>query len=173
MFHFDTDYMEGAHPAVMQRLVETNMEQTPGYGTDHYCDKARGLIRQACGDETLDVYFLVGGTQTNSTIIDALLSHHEGVVAAETGHINVHESGAIESFGHKVLTLPSHAGKVDAHELEQFISDFYGDETYEHMVQPRMVYITMPTELGDIYTRQELADIYEVCRKHHLYLLKR
>ena len=165
MFHFDTDYMEGAHPAVMQRLVETNMEQTPGYGTDHYCDKARGLIRQACGDETLDVYFLVGGTQTNSTIIDALLSHHEGVVAAETGHINVHESGAIESFGHKVLTLPSHAGKVEAHELEQFISDFYADETYEHMVAPGMLYISYPTEYGTIYSKQELQQLKSVCQK--------
>ena len=156
MYHFDTDYMEGAHPMVMKRLSETNLEQTPGYGTDSYCNEARQLIRRACGDNSLDVYFLVGGTQTNATVIDALLSHHEGVVAAESGHINVHESGAIEASGHKVLTLPSHNGKVDAQELEQFINDFYADETYEHMVAPGMLYISYPSEYGTIYTKAEL-----------------
>ncbi len=168
MFHFDTDYMEGAHPDVMQRLIDTNLEQTSGYGTDSYCDEARQLIRQACCDESLDVYFLVGGTQTNSTIIDALLSHHEGVVAAQTGHINVHESGAIETFGHKVLTLPSHEGKVDVLELKQFIADFYADETYEHMVAPGMLYISYPTEYGTIYTKAELQQLHSVCQKANI-----
>jgi threonine aldolase len=168
MFHFDTDYMEGAHPLVMQRLMETNLDQTPGYGTDNYCEQARQMIRQACGNQSFDVYFLVGGTQTNSTIIDALLSHHEGVVAAQTGHINVHESGAIETFGHKVLTLPSHDGKVDAQELEQFIADFYADETYEHMVAPGMLYISFPTEYGTIYTKAELKRLYDICQNAHI-----
>lgn len=168
MFHFDTDYMEGAHPLVMQRLMETNLDQTPGYGTDNYCEQARQMIRQACGNQSLDVYFLVGGTQTNSTIIDALLSHHEGVVAAQTGHINVHESGAIETFGHKVLTLPSHDGKVDAKELEQFIADFYADETYEHMVAPGMLYISFPTEYGTIYTKAELKRLHDICQNAHI-----
>ena len=168
MFHFDTDYMEGAHPMVMQRLLETNLEQTPGYGTDSYCDEARQLIRKACGDDSLDVYFLVGGTQTNATVIDALLSHHEGVVAAASGHINVHESGAIEASGHKVLTLPSHNGKVDAQEMEQFINDFYADETYEHMVAPGMLYISYPSEYGTIYTKAELQQLHAVCQKAHI-----
>ena len=170
MFHFDTDYMEGAHPAVMQRLVETNMEQTPGYGTDHYCDKARGLIRQACGDETLDVYFLVGGTQTNSTIIDALLSHHEGVVAAETGHINVHESGAIEHGGHKVLTLPSHHGKLCPEELKAYLLRFYANATWPHQVIPGMVYLSYPSEYGTLYTHAELSAIHNICQEYHLRL---
>ena len=168
MFHFDTDYMEGAHPMVMQRLLETNLEQTPGYGTDSYCDEARQLIRKACGDDSLDIYFLVGGTQTNATVIDALLSHHEGVVAAASGHINVHESGAIEASGHKVLTLPSHNGKVDAQELKQFINDFYADETYEHMVAPGMLYISYPSEYGTIYTKAELQQLHAVCQKAHI-----
>lgn len=164
MLHFDTDYMEGAHPALMQKLMETNLEQTPGYGSDEYSRKAKDLIREACGDPELDVHFLVGGTQTNSTVIDGILSHHEGVLAAETGHINVHESGAIESCGHKVLTLPSHAGKVEAGEVKAWIDNFYADETYEHMVAPGMLYISYPTEYGTIYSRKELEDIHEVCR---------
>lgn len=168
MYHFDTDYMEGAHPMVMKRLSETNLVQTPGYGTDSYCNEARQLIRRACGDNSLDVYFLVGGTQTNATVIDALLSHHEGVVAAESGHINVHESGAIEASGHKVLTLPSHNGKVDAQELEQFINDFYADETYEHMVAPGMLYISYPSEYGTIYTKAELQQLHSICQKAHI-----
>ena len=168
MKHFDTDYMEGAHPSVMQRLLDTNLDQTPGYGTDRYCDEARQLIRQSCGDDSLDVHFLVGGTQTNSTVIDALLAHHEGVVAAETAHINVHESGAIEASGHKVLALPSHNGKVDATELERFITDFYADETYEHMVAPGMLYISFPTELGTIYTKAELQQLHAICQQYHI-----
>lgn len=168
MKHFDTDYMRGAHPQVMQRLLETNLEQTPGYGSDSYCAEAKTLIRKACGDESLDVHFLVGGTQTNSTVIDAVLSHHEGVLAAETGHINVHESGAIEACGHKVLTLPSHDGKIDVKELDEFIKNFYADETYEHMVAPGMLYISFPTEYGTIYTKEELTQIHAVCKNANI-----
>lgn len=165
MLHFDTDYMEGAHPSVMARLVETNLEQTPGYGTDDYTKAAKVLICKALETDNVDLQFLVGGTQTNATVIDALLLHHEGVIAAETAHINVHESGAIEASGHKVLTLPSHEGKLDADEVETYISNFYKDETYEHMVAPGMVYISYPTEYGTLYSRQELSRLHEVCRK--------
>lgn len=164
MKHFDTDYMEGAHPAVMQRLVETNLEQTTGYGSDDYTSNAKALIRKALGTDDVDVHFLVGGTQTNSTVIDALLSHHEGVLAAETAHINVHESGAIESCGHKVLTLPTHEGKVDVEEVRTYIKQFYADETYEHMVAPGMLYISLPTEYGTLYSKAELSALHEVCK---------
>ena len=136
MIHFDTDYMEGAHPEVMRRLVETNLEQTPGYGCDDYTACAKDLIREACGQPQAAVQFLVGGTQTNATVIDALLARHEGVLAAETAHINVHEAGAIEATGHKVLTLPQYDGKVKAADVEAYIRNFYRDETYEHMVAP-------------------------------------
>lgn len=165
MKHFDTDYMEGCHPKVMERLAETNLFQTPGYGSDDFCKEAKALVRQALGTEDVDVHFLVGGTQTNSTVIDALLMHHEGVVAAETAHINVHESGAIESCGHKVLTLPSHEGKINPEELEHFINNFYADETYEHMVAPGMLYISYPTEYGTLYTKSELEALHAICQK--------
>ena len=168
MKHFDSDYMEGAHPLVMQRLLETNLEQTTGYGSDDYTTKAKQLIREACGSDELDVHLLVGGTQTNSTVIDGLLAHHEGVLAATTAHINAHESGAIESCGHKVLTLPSHDGKVDADEVEDFITNFYADETYEHMVAPGMLYISFPTEYGTIYSKEELTKLHGICQKHDI-----
>ena len=165
MLHFDTDYMEGAHPEVMRRLLETNLEQTAGYGSDKYTKQAVELIRQACDCPQAAVYFLVGGTQTNATVIDGLLARHEGVLAAETAHINVHESGAIEASGHKVLVLPQHNGKVEASEVEAYIDNFYRDETYEHMVAPGMVYISHPTEYGTLYTLEELTRLSAVCRK--------
>lgn len=165
MKHFDSDYMEGAHPKVMQRLMETNLEQTTGYGSDEYTKETKELVRKALGTEEVDIHFLVGGTQTNSTVIDALLMHHEGVLAAETAHISVHESGAIESCGHKVLTLPSHEGKVDANEVKAYIKEFYADETYEHMVAPGMLYISYPTEYGTLYTKEELTALHEACRE--------
>ena len=168
MLHFDTDYMEGAHPQVMRRLFETNLEQTPGYGTDAYTAHAKELIRQACGQPDAAVHFLVGGTQTNATVIDALLRHHEGVLAAETAHINVHESGAIEATGHKVITLPSHDGKVQADEVETYIRQFYRDDTYEHMVAPGMLYISHPTEYGTLYTLSELEALSRVCREANI-----
>ena len=165
MIHFDTDYMSGAHPRVMERLVATNFDQTPGYGTDEYTAHAKDLIRAACGAPDARVHFLVGGTQTNSTVIDGILARHEGVLCAESGHINVHESGAIEATGHKVLTLPSYAGKVAAEDVRNFIDTFYSDDTYEHMVAPGMLYISFPTEYGTVYTLDELESISAVCRK--------
>lgn len=164
MLHFDTDYMEGAHPKVMERLMETNLEQTPGYGTDDYCSEARCLVRRALGNDSLDVFFLVGGTQTNTTVIDALIHSTQGVLAADTGHINVHEAGAVEAFGHKVLALPSHDGKIHADELKAYIDTFYGDDSWQHMVIPGMLYISFPTEYGTIYSRQELTEIHDICR---------
>jgi len=155
--------MEGAHPKLMQRLMETNLEHTVGYGCDAYTAHAKELVRQICGDPDLDVTFIVGGTQTNATVIDALLSRHEGVLACETAHINVHEAGAIEHSGHKILTLPAHDGKVDADELREYIAQFYADDTYEHMVAPGMLYITYPTEYGTLYSRCELERLHEVC----------
>lgn len=168
MIHFDTDYMEGAHPEVIRRLTETNLEQTVGYGNDPYTARAKELIRKACGQPGAAVHFLVGGTQTNATVIDGLLAHHEGVLAAETAHINVHESGAIEATGHKVITLPQHEGKLRADEVKAYITDFYRDETYEHMVAPGMVYISHPTEYGTLYTLDELEDLSRVCREAHI-----
>lgn len=166
--HFDTDYMEGAHPDVMRRLLETNLEPTVGYGSDPYTQRAKDLIRKACGVPEAGVHFLVGGTQTNSTVIDGLLRQHEGVIAAETAHINVHESGAIEATGHKVLTSPQHNGKLEAEEVEKYITDFYRDETYEHMVAPGMVYISHPTELGTLYSLDELEKLSAVCRRANI-----
>ena len=163
MICFDSDYMSGAHPKVMERLLETNFEQTTGYGTDPYTAKAIELIKEACGSPDARVHLLVGGTQTNSTVIDGVLARHEGVLAAESGHINVHESGAIEATGHKVLTLPSYQGKVAAEDVRNFISSFYSDDTYEHMVAPGMLYISFPTEFGTVYTLNELEEISAAC----------
>lgn len=163
MIYFDSDYMAGAHPEVMERLMKTNGEHTTGYGTDAYTDRAKNLIRKACGTPDARVFFLVGGTQTNATVIDGVLERHEGVLAAESGHINVHESGAIEATGHKVLTLPSHEGKVKAEDVRDYIRNFYNDETYEHMVAPGMLYISFPTEYGTVYSLRELEDISYTC----------
>ena len=168
MLYFTSDYTTGAHPEVMARLIETNLEHTVGYGADPYCTEARRLIREACQAPDALVQFLVGGTQTNATVIDALLRRHEGVMAAQTAHINVHESGAIEHSGHKVLVLPSHDGKVWADEVDQYISDFYRDETYEHMVAPGLLYITQATEYGTIYSLAELEALSEVCHRHKI-----
>lgn len=165
MLHFDCDYMEGAHPEILRRLAETNMEQTSGYGTDAYTRRAEDKILQACGLNEGKVYFLVGGTQTNATVIDGLLARHEGVLAAETAHINVHEAGAIEASGHKVLTLPQFEGKVRADEVARYIAAYYRDDTYEHMVAPGMLYISHPTEYGTLYTLNELEALSKVCRE--------
>lgn len=170
--HFDTDYMAGAHPAVMEALLATNLEETPGYGEDQYTLEAKELILEACGstsDET-DVNFLIGGTQTNAVALGSMLRSHQGVLAADTAHINVHEAGAIELGGHKVLTLPSHSGKVDADEAEAWIDGFYADETWPHMVQPAVLYITHPTELGAVYSLAELERLSKLCHDKGLYL---
>ncbi len=168
MLYFDNDYLCGAHPLIMKRLNETNMEPTVGYGLDPYCESARNKIREACGAPDAAVHFLVGGTQTNATVIDGLLARHEGVLAVDSSHVNVHESGAIEASGHKVLVLPSHDGKVAAEDVDKYITDFYGDETYEHMVAPGMVYISQPTEYGTLYTLEELEALSAVCHKHSI-----
>ncbi|MBO7264968.1 MAG: aminotransferase class V-fold PLP-dependent enzyme [Alistipes sp.] len=168
MIRFDSDYMAGAHPEVLEALVRTNMELTAGYGNDPYTAEAKELIRKATGCADAEVMFLVGGTQTNATVIDGILSRHEGVLAAESGHIAVHESGAIEASGHKVLTLPHYDGKVRAEDVERFIEEFYADETYQHMVAPGMLYISQPTEYGTVYSLEELKQLSEVCHNHDI-----
>lgn len=168
MLHFDSDYMEGCHPEVLRRLTETNLEQTTGYGTDPYTAQAVQLIREVCEAPHALVRFLVGGTQTNETVISAVLRPFEGVLAADSGHINVHEAGAIEHGGHKVLCLPGHDGKLESAEVDQYIRDFYRDETHEHMVAPGMVYISQPTEYGTVYSLDELSALSRVCRAHNI-----
>ena len=168
MISFTCDYTEGAHSEILRRLTETNMQQVSGYGEDPFCQSAKEKIRQATGCPDADIFFLVGGTQTNSTIIDARLQSYEGVVAVETGHIAVHEAGAIEFSGHKVLTLPGHDGKMSAADLRLMLEHFHGDPTWPHMVYPGMVYISFPTEYGTIYTKAELSAIYDVCRDYQI-----
>lgn len=166
MLHFASDYMEGAHPKILQRLLETNMEKTPGYGDDAYCESAKEKIRKACNCDHAEIHFLVGGTQTNATVIKSLLRTYEGVLAAETGHISVHEAGAIEAGGHKILTLPHHSGKIRADVVAKYIENFNNDGNRAHMVKPGMVYISHPTEYGAIYTREELESLRAVCDRH-------
>lgn len=168
MQHFECDYLEGAHPLILKRLTETNLEKTPGYTADNYCETARQKIRTACEKPEAEIHFLVGGTQTNTCVINALLRPYEGVIAAQTGHINQHEAGAIEAGGHKVIPLPHTQGKLEADTIDRFITDFYQDESYEHMVNPGMVYISHPTEYGTLYTRGELEAISHVCKKHQI-----
>lgn len=168
MISFESDYDNGCHELILKRLAETNDERATGYGLDDYCKMAKEKVRAACGTPEADVFFLMGGTQTNATVIDAMLSSYQGVLAVETGHINVHESGAIEFGGHKVLRLPSHDGRMDASELEKWLKDFYDDPTYDHMVFPGLVYITFATELGTIYSRAQLESISAVCKNYNL-----
>lgn len=168
MIRFESDYLEGAHPKIMKRLMESNFDQTPGYGNDTYCEKAREVIKKLCKREDADVHFLVGGTQTNTTVIAAALRPYQGVVCADTGHINVHETGAIEATGHKVLALPSTNGKITAKQIAKAMEAHYQEDGPEHMVQPGMVYISHPTEVGTLYTKQELCDLSKVCRKYNI-----
>ncbi len=163
MLSFENDYTEGAHEKILQRLLGTNLEKLPGYGNDPYCESAKAKIREACECPQADISFLVGGTQTNAVVIDALLKSYEGVVAAETGHVNVHEAGAIEFTGHKVLEIPQTGGKISADTLDKYLQDFWADANHEHMVFPGMVYISHPTEYGTLYSRRELKDISAVC----------
>ncbi len=168
---FESDYNNGCLPEILRRLSETNDEKSSGYGFDPYTERAKDRIRKACDMTEAEVHFLVGGTQTNATAIDSLLQGCEGVLSVDTGHINVHESGAVEAFGHKVLVLPGIAGgKIAASQIDDYMRKFLADETYPHMVQPGMVYITLPTELGALYSRKELADIYTVCQQYGLRL---
>ncbi len=170
MIRFESDYTQGAVPEIIEKLVETNLEQTPGYGTDKYCLSAAEKIKKEIGNENADVHFLVGGTQTNYTFIASALRPHQGVISASTGHINVHESGSVEAVGHKVISLPSEDGKISASQIEKTVKDHYDDPTFEHTVQPKMVYISFPTENGTIYSKKELTDIYTVCKNNGLIL---
>ena len=165
MLYFLNDYSEGAHEKVLQHLIDTNMEQLPGYGTDHYCEEAKEKIKKACGCEDAEVFLLTGGTQTNQIVIDTMLQPYEGVVASSCGHVNTHEAGAIESTGHKVLTVPHKNGKLDADDLREYVQTFYADASHDHMVFPGMVYISHPSEYGTLYTRNELERISAVCKE--------
>ena len=170
MIYFNNDYSEGCHSKVLDMLICTNMEQTPGYGDDVYCKKAADFIRRICENDALSVHFLVGGTQTNMTVIAAALRPHQGVICAESGHIHVHETGAVEATGHKILSLPSSDGKLTAEQIRKAVISHYSDSSAEHIVQPKMVYISNPTELGTLYSLEELRELSAVCRKHGLYL---
>ena len=168
MIYFDSDYMVGAHPTVLERLVATNALHTVGYGRDQFTADAKNIILEACGLSHGDVFLLEGGTQANAVVIDRLLDHNDGVIATDTAHINVHEAGAIESNGHKILTLPNHDGKLSAEDIKNYIADFYRDDKHHYMVRPGMVYVSYPTELGTIYSRKELEDIQSVCREYDI-----
>ena len=170
MIYFNNDYSEGCHEAVLQALVRTNMEQTPGYSEDKYCVSAATKIRKLCGRDDVAVHFLVGGTQTNLTVIDAALRPHQGALCADSGHINVHETGAVEATGHKVLPLPSVEGKINAEQVKEAVLLHRADGAFEHIVQPKLVYISHPTEYGTLYTKAELEDLSAVCRELGLYL---
>ncbi len=167
---FASDYLEGAHPAILQRLTETNFVKTPGYGEDEYSEAARDRIRDACGVPDAAVYFLTGGTQANATVIDSLLRPYQGVIAAETGHISTHEAGAIEAGGHKVLTLPQSDGKIGAEAIKAAAKAYWGDANRAHMVMPGMVYLSQPTEYGTLYSQDELKAIGAVCKEYKMAL---
>lgn len=169
-YRFNSDYTEGCHPAVLKRLIETNLEQSGGYGEDPYCEEARELIRRQYGCPNADVHFLTGGTQTNLTVINAALRPHQAVYGAVPSHINTHEAGAIEHTGHKVLELPSRDGKLSAQQLDEAWHAYSLDPSREHWAQPKMVYISQPTELGSMYSKKELEEIYAVCQNRGLYL---
>lgn len=168
MIYFQCDYEEGCHPAILKRLNETNLEQTVGYSMDPYCASAREKIKKAVGRPDADVHFLVGGTQTNMTVIAAALKPWQGAICADTGHIACHETGAVEATGHKVLALSSEDGKITAAQIEETVKKHYEDGSREHIVQPGMVYISFPTESGTLYSKQELTDIYAVCKAHDM-----
>ena len=170
MISFECDYNNGAHPKVLEALVKTNGEITDTYGFDRYSLSAKEKIRMACEAPEADIFFLGGGTQTNATVIDGMLRSFEAVVTVETGHIAVHEAGAVEHSGHKVITLPSHDGRLDATELDNWMQVFDADESRDHVPQPGMVYISLPTELGTLYTSQEIDAIYRICEKWQLKL---
>ena len=166
MTSFESDYNNGAHPEILRRLLETNDSQSASYGYDEWSKSARKKILEACQCPDADVYFLVGGTQVNATVIDALLPSYGAVIAVNTAHISVHESGAVEASGHKVITLPSHNGKMLPEDLSGYMKRFYADPTWEHMAFPGMVYITFPTELGTLYSSTEIEQIYATCQKY-------
>ena len=170
MIYFHNDYSEGCHEKVLQKLIETNSIQTPGYGTDEYCLSAAAKIKKECGREDVDVHFLVGGTQTNLTVIAAALRPHQAAVGPESAHLNVHETGAVEASGHKVLSVPSADGKITAKQVRDTVDAHRASDSFEHEAQPKLVYISNPTELGTLYTLEELEALSAVCREKGLYL---
>lgn len=170
MLSFESDYIHGTHPEILNKLIETNLEPLSGYGFDKYSERAKQKIKALCGKDDVEVFLLNGGTQTNQIVIDTVLQSFEGVISADTGHISTHEAGAVEFTGHKVLTLPNHNGKIDSNDLHEFIRSFLDDENYEHCVFPGMVYISHPTEYGTLYTLDELSKISQICKKHNLKL---
>ena len=170
MIRFECDYGEGAAQPVLDLLQKTNLEQTPGYGMDDYCDQARGLIRKLCDAPDAGVHFFVGATQANFTVVDALLKPWQGVLCADSGHINVHETGAVEATGHKCLALPNKNGKITARQIRHAVEEHRANASHEHEVQPGMVYISNPTEVGTLYTKAELTDISAACYELGLYL---
>ncbi len=168
MLKFENDYCEAATPEILNKLLETTYVKTAGYGVDEFCESAKEKIRKEIGIPGAQMYFLAGGTQTNQIAINSMLKSYEGVVACDTGHVNVHEAGAIEFSGHKVLTLPNHNGKMCADELKELLVKFYADESFDHMVFPGMVYISHPTELGTLYTKEELKSLHSVCEEYKI-----
>ena len=168
MLSFECDYNKGAHNRILERLLETNEESLSGYGSDKYCAMAKEKIRAYCGKPEAEVHFLTGGTQTNQIVIDALLTKYQGVIAAETGHVSIHEAGAVEFTGHKVITLPHLNGKLKAGTVREYLERFYGDENHEHMVFPGMVYISHPTEYGTLYSLEELKELSKLCREYKI-----
>ncbi|MBQ8536232.1 MAG: low specificity L-threonine aldolase [Clostridia bacterium] len=170
MLYFASDYQEGAHPLILEKLSETNLVQTPGYGTDAFCDSARHKIRAACQCPDAAVHFISGGTQTNALVVDGLLRPWECVLCADTGHIHGHEAGAVEAWGHKIITLPHHTGKLRPSQIEEYASRFYKDQNNAHMTAPGLVYLSHPTEYGTLYTRDELAQIRDICQAYGMRL---
>ena len=168
MIRFDSDYTEGCIPEILTALTNTNDEQTIGYGKDSHCQNAANLIKHTIKRDDADIHFMVGGTQTNIAVITAILKHHQGTICAESGHINAHETGALESVGHKCLTLPTSNGKITAKQVDTLIHNHYNDANAEHTVQPGIVYISFPTESGTLYSKQELTDLYNICQKHNI-----
>ena len=165
---FACDYLEGAHPEILKKLMETNMIQAQGYGLDEFSESAKKKIRQACDAPEADIFFLVGGTQTNEIVIYSLLKSYQGVISPETGHINTHEAGAIEFGGHKILTIKQQYGKVNYKDIKKYIQNYWDDSNKDHMVMPGMVYISQPTEYGTLYSLQELEEISSVCKEYKI-----
>ena len=170
ILRFDSDYMEGCHPLILERLQKNNFEKMSGYGCDEICESAKQKIRLACDCPNAEIYFLVGGTQTNATVLDALLNKYETVISTNTGHITDHEAGAIEEKGHKVTMLPNYDGKITCKDLLNYLQTFYDDENNAHMVRPAIVYISFPTEFGTIYSLEELKSIRKICDEYNLKL---
>ena len=168
MIYFQCDYAEGCHPKILEALTRTNLEQTPGYSVDDHCSHARQLIREACGQPEADVHFLVGGTQTNTTVIASILRPYQGALCADTGHINCHETGAIEATGHKVLPLPNTDGMISGDQVRDYCKAHWADGSHEHVVQPGLVYISYPTESGTLYSKVQLEDLSAACKEWNL-----